>query len=45
MASTLGMSIAVTTAINIGGKGGGKKLVYYCGEIDLCLPSPRDHPS
>ena len=40
------VGIAVTTAINIEGEGGeGERLVYYCGEIDLCPPSPRDHPS
>ena len=40
------MAIAVTTAINIEGEGReGERLVYYCTEIDLCTPSPRDHPS
>ena len=38
--------IAVTTAINIKGEGGRwERLVYYCGENNLCTPSPRDHPS
>ena len=28
-----------------GKRGEGGALVYYCGEFDLCPPSPRDHPS
>ena len=39
-------AIAVTTAINIKGGGGRwERLVYYCGENNLCTPSPREHPS
>ena len=29
----VGAVIAVTTAINIGGKGGGEKLVYFVGKL------------
>ena len=42
----VGQNIAVTTAINIKGGGGRwERLVYYCGENNLCTPSPREHPS
>ena len=42
----VGQDFAVTTAINIEGEGGEReRLVYYCGEIGLCTPSPRDQPS